>query len=1098
MSATTGCDYVINISMYNTRVPCPCASHDLRSCRFASPFETIQAYRQSYMHFDAIIGAGRSDCSAPLAINAGIDLLPQISYLSTSPSLDAKGTYPFFTRTIPSDNAAAVAVADFLVYYGWTRAAIIHVVDTYGNGYASAMASACQSRGINCESVGYETQNAKSMETAVDFVMETGSRVFVGIMYDWDLESAIGLARSRNLTGTDSMFIFSDSISSQKITELEGDNAEAVRGGARIYATGAGIGDPGDAAFATAYRTTYNASFYNKFLEPAEPHATVTDAELAAGKTYDVANYAYDAVVALGLAACGLQANGTIAAGRRLLDEVYVTTFHGASGKVAFDSSTGSRNATSANYVVENFKEVVESGTLESVVVGVWAPDGWSLFESFEFNDGTQTPPLDYIDLECGNGMQEESGKCTPCPKGMYRKAGTKLKSCIPCPKDWFAANEGSTECTSCGPNAMTKIEIDEGADSPTDCVGNYSALHNNTCMTMTGKNIDLSESKVENWCIRGRSYEAPLCEDPIVEPDNRYYQIVNLVFECPRRGLRWVHTLVSTIVLVSLFFFINDVVRDKYQLLDLVLDVYQDCGIIASFRFQWPRQLEYVFIAFVVALFDVDAYARRPAMPFFHAALRAAWALATTNWTADDFRRVAGSSLSFLITAFPSLVATCQSAFTCRKFQGHGRMLVESPPDACGTREHTIVRVVAVLYFAVFIVGAPFAIITHLSILWRRNALCRKETLLVYGFLYKAFHSDALWWGGVRLAKHFVLVSVSILAWSSPRSQGLTAICLLIMIAAQHSRVQPCLSRTLNRFELGGLLLAILFTVLGLLFASGRTHLQVTKEQIKFERRAFVYIFFFSQAVYLACAVVLTSRESVQVADRQLSERKLGQSRLQRAYAQAQLLIGETSPEAAAETTVMRNAVPMPLPRRPETVPPRRLLTNSGRYSEPVPQLELLNSFKGRAIKAFVLSKNFERSAAREVSHVEELDRAIAPYVSDDSLTNNYSNSMEASFFRRLDSTFPAFLDLLVDCSEDVRIVLRKGLAALAEATYCYKTCGRFSITQHLIQRIDRSSVCFFLLYAPPAKRAAFREFLNKVVEENPYLRVHCREIRW
>jgi hypothetical protein len=62
----------------------------------------------------AMLGAARSAVSETLSVLGGVCELPQISATSTSASLDNKGQYPYFTRTIPTNAADAKTIALYL------------------------------------------------------------------------------------------------------------------------------------------------------------------------------------------------------------------------------------------------------------------------------------------------------------------------------------------------------------------------------------------------------------------------------------------------------------------------------------------------------------------------------------------------------------------------------------------------------------------------------------------------------------------------------------------------------------------------------------------------------------------------------------------------------------------------------------------------------------------------------------------------------------------------------------------------------------------------------------------------------------------------
>ena len=83
-----------------------------------------------------IVGPGLSreaHLIAPFAQAIGI---PIISYGATDPELSDRNAYPAFYRTVPSDNAIAVAIVKLFHRFNWTSCIIIHQNDAFGSGGA--------------------------------------------------------------------------------------------------------------------------------------------------------------------------------------------------------------------------------------------------------------------------------------------------------------------------------------------------------------------------------------------------------------------------------------------------------------------------------------------------------------------------------------------------------------------------------------------------------------------------------------------------------------------------------------------------------------------------------------------------------------------------------------------------------------------------------------------------------------------------------------------------------------------------------------------------------------------------------------------------
>ncbi|CAF1344135.1 unnamed protein product [Adineta ricciae] len=68
--------------------------------------------------------------------------IPTISYSATNPELSDRIANPTFYRTVPSDNDAAVTIANLFLEFNWTMCLIIYQNDEFGTGGAKAISDA--------------------------------------------------------------------------------------------------------------------------------------------------------------------------------------------------------------------------------------------------------------------------------------------------------------------------------------------------------------------------------------------------------------------------------------------------------------------------------------------------------------------------------------------------------------------------------------------------------------------------------------------------------------------------------------------------------------------------------------------------------------------------------------------------------------------------------------------------------------------------------------------------------------------------------------------------------------------------------------------
>lgn len=87
----------------------------------------------SFDNVVGVIGGQSSAVSIQLATLLRLFKVPQISYLSTSPTLSNKEKFEYFFRTVPSDVNQAHAILEILKAFRWTYVSVVYSDTDYGN-----------------------------------------------------------------------------------------------------------------------------------------------------------------------------------------------------------------------------------------------------------------------------------------------------------------------------------------------------------------------------------------------------------------------------------------------------------------------------------------------------------------------------------------------------------------------------------------------------------------------------------------------------------------------------------------------------------------------------------------------------------------------------------------------------------------------------------------------------------------------------------------------------------------------------------------------------------------------------------------------------
>ncbi|KAJ8602800.1 hypothetical protein CTAYLR_002616 [Chrysophaeum taylorii] len=1117
---------------------------------------TMAAYRNAGT-VDAFVGPALSSNCEPAATEATVDGTPVVSYSSTATSLSAKSAYPLIARTIPPDSLVAKRTVELAAEIGFHRIAVLYTSSSYGEGWASVVTSECPGLRLECRTASFESGDGNSIQRGLDALRDY--TIFLVIMIDDDFERVLRQATEANMTGAHTAWYTADGVTEEAVLSLDLELGKIANGIGRVIATGAVDGARGTRAL----RETFDARDARTFQMPV---MFEEDTNL----TYDQAHYAYDAVVALGKAACDANETIFLASSKSssslewlssyedawmtsssLMRAIVGTEFEGASGSVSFSASTADRET--ANILLQNFV-LDDRGKLEKHDILLYRNGAWESLSDrpFIYNSGSATPPEDALPwpVVCGPGYYADEFQCRACPAGKYKPDWSNgTSNCIPCDSYSFSETAGSAECRACGKNAHS---VDgSGSSSRYDCYceqGSYSRVwpidpdkgcescrhleahcRGGSCQPSPKKNNWLSPTTTKDlytyrcrqgffcpgsrkpghaargfervtydddddarngsstrfgggfchnskgetedlrspnkWCLAGRDVQIPLCDGTKTTGRKRYFSVSNLSARCPEFVSYRLFTIFCWLLLAALFVTMNEIIRPRYQVLNIILDVYQDLGVISTFHYYWPAPLEVTFVAYSIALLDVDTYEPTCAirdwgfphafwvmlsLPIIHAAFRISYTALSSPRNLDAWRRTTGSVLSYLFGSYPSLITRCLSAFTCWHIRGVGLLQEENLEQRCHAPSNQVRRVVAACYLAVVVIAVPVVIFAHLNVLRRKNLLCSRQTLDKYGFLYNSFHSNALHWGVVRLAKQAALCAIATTLWASPAIQMLASVCVLAYVASEQSQTSPNLAVVCNDFELYGLLLVVVSSCLGFIF----TYVETSNSH---QHGLFIIIFFGVQGAYLAAGLYVTYDETRAVAARDEAKR----------------VISDAIAAAAAAAARTRSD--------DEESWVSIILGTSGSAD-----LEILETFKGEWLKTWVQGQTFRADPHRAISEFQALDAVLAPFVADDSLTNNFSNSYEADFYRHLDQHIPALLDLLVSCSDDVRLELRDAVTAVARSRY-FRHLSGFSFA-HCIEKIDRSSVLVFLMHVSRGiQRAKFADFIKTLVDSNP-----------
>ncbi|XP_071451567.1 metabotropic glutamate receptor 3-like [Hetaerina americana] len=170
----------------------------------------------------AVIGAQSSSVTIQVATMLRLFKVPQVSYLSTSPSLSNQERFPYFFRTVPSDINQAHVMLAMLSQFNWTYVSVIYSDNDYGNhGFEtlSALAANYSVCFSTPQRIDKERFTASDYDTVIHtLVNKTNVRVVVVFA---EKTTTMRLLDAAHRNGVDSRFIWIGSDAWKSVNDEE-------------------------------------------------------------------------------------------------------------------------------------------------------------------------------------------------------------------------------------------------------------------------------------------------------------------------------------------------------------------------------------------------------------------------------------------------------------------------------------------------------------------------------------------------------------------------------------------------------------------------------------------------------------------------------------------------------------------------------------------------------------------------------------------------------------------------------------------------------------------------------------------------------------
>ena len=489
-----------------------------------------------------IIGAGRSAASQPIANLGAAEGIPQISYWSTSGELSDKSSYPYFSRTIPSDNTIVLPLLMLFRHLNVFNIGVLYIGDAYGTSLLNYLREAAlQYRWADNKpfrivgEASFEFNDYEAAENGLRTLKNAGIRVFYVICLIGDVEHIMESAEKLGLIQQGYQFVFPDSLQDRTILSAKNSTAVSRRLMGAISAKPIGFSDPNLKAGSKGYalHNAYRSAAADPVLGPRvfPSGANLTAHANLTGQLYDVCGYVYDAVIMMALAAKRVMTKNSTTfnkmakgiswanaireslTGWNGTHEVSLpdgkVNFTGVSGYVVMDKHGERADLPILLHQVQE-KSLDFVGTVKAVTDEKKIISGNVTLNRKLVFLGNTTKVVD--GFSCGPGFMFDLLGCKPCQPGKFMNSSTNR--CEDCPAGTFSPYPAALRCTPCRSlgNSLKLWQNETGASSCKTCPagtsrpGNKPGLSISECVCDPGTyQPDLaSNGSVCLPCVKG------------------------------------------------------------------------------------------------------------------------------------------------------------------------------------------------------------------------------------------------------------------------------------------------------------------------------------------------------------------------------------------------------------------------------------------------------------------------------------------------------------------------------------------------------------------------------------------------------------------
>ena len=273
-------------------------------------------------------------------------------------------------------------------------------MDEFGTDYALALLEEARSLGLIPLAVGYQTN---TINEAIQNIAASKYRFIVGIFNPDTWRSVLESALQANIIGIPSyVWIFSSASTEFTDPSFSLETPELARAlhGSGILSLSTPQNQPFDDVLLEFARNGNEQSRFKTMFSESKLFDGFSFQEKPGSSVYFY-QLTYDAVIALGLAACATPVDNVT--GPDFLETLMNLQFKGVTGEIKFDASTGSRSVDGLSYEVQNILLAPSNGTYftfeSNIVAEVRVPEV-EVLSQFIYPDNSTIPPMSLPPVE--------------------------------------------------------------------------------------------------------------------------------------------------------------------------------------------------------------------------------------------------------------------------------------------------------------------------------------------------------------------------------------------------------------------------------------------------------------------------------------------------------------------------------------------------------------------------------------------------------------------------------------------------------------------------------------------------------------------------